>query len=279
MSTRTLPLTSHMLLRVSVIGLAASLVACVLPSVTQQTDPAATAASGENQRTESTGSARVTPARDGGSDASQPLSMESPERADAGVSSAKSTSSAAGTNAASGGMSSMSTAARGGSAAVAGGRTADAPTAGAVASPKPGELGATCRTASECTSGHCADGVCCTARCGNECERCNAVGKCELIDGERDSNTCSESRDMCSRGVCLRSNGSTCETVFDCASGHCAGRFQVAPTVETPLGVCCAMNAGCQTCQCSMDGVSCVPLSGPVCDEGRVCVGGACMAR
>lgn len=202
------------------------------------------------------------------------VSTEPDAVADAGTSTREPSESTA-----SGGTSATSSAAGQGGTGATAGSGAGAPSAGqggaSTPAPMPGELGAACSAASECDSGHCTDGVCCGARCQRECEKCNAAGKCELLDGEQDRGTCDDSRHTCTRGVCLLSNGSECTSSNDCASGVCAGLYEPDPASR---GHCCSKDVVCTTtCYgCSADGESCAPTSGGACGQDGVCVNGQC---
>jgi hypothetical protein len=260
--------TIHLLrdARASIAVVALQLAACILPSVTQQTDPPATASTSESA-TRPASDASMSVAPDSGS-AAPPVSEPS-ATADAGMSLTEPSASAAGSNAGSAGVSSMSTAGQGAAA----GRLAGAPSAGksGAASPEqPLALGELCRSAAQCASGRCADGVCCNATCEGECEECNALGslgRCIKLDGVPDFDSCPDSRQVCGRGVCGLPNGDICGSDDECASAVCVW-----------AGTCCAIN--CPIChRCASGGEDCEPMSGQPCLGNSVCDNGTCVPQ
>jgi len=241
--------TIHLLrdVRALIAGVAMHLVACILPSVTQQPDsPAAT--SRENAATQPASDSSTSGAPDSGS-AAAPVSEPS-ATADAGMSMTEPSASAADSNAGSAGMSSMSTAGRGARAAMAGAPSAGR--SGPAAPAQPLFRGMACRSADECASGYCADGVCCNATCEGECEQCNTFreeGRCVKLDGEPDFDSCPNSTQICGRGVCRLPNLAVCESDNECASGFCG---------DDGLGTCCAIR--CPIChRCAPGGETCEP--------------------
>jgi len=252
--------------------------ACLLPSVSQPPEPVANAATSESTPAAPAASAAMdasmSAARDA-ADATQAVSNE-PAAADAGASSGEPASSSEGRNAASGGRGTMHAAGQGGGE-VRGGAQADPPRAGkggAVSPALPAALGAKCRSAEECASGHCADGVCCNAACEGECEQCNVLrqeGRCVLLDGEPDFDSCPDSTNICVRGVCARvkGNGSDCTMDDECGSSVC----------DFPgSGFCCAIR--CPVCHaCAAGGEECAPSNGRSCGGNNVCVNGDCQAQ
>jgi hypothetical protein len=128
--------------------------------------------------------------------------------------------------------------------------------------------GETCGHPSECVSGFCADGVCCTTACEGGCESCDGaeVGTCAtLAEGAAGSPSCNPyvcdgvsatcpescsgneecvSGAFCSAGgacVGTQPNGSSCTTNGECASGNCVD------------GYCCntACTGSCDACNVS----------------------------
>lgn len=251
--------------------IAMQLAACILPSVTQQPEPPTPASSSESattepaSRTPSDASVSVVP--DG---ATPPVSTQPTPAPDASTSMTEPSASAADGSAGTAGMSSMSAAGQGARASTAG-RPANAPSAGESGSAAPAlplALGELCRSAEQCASGRCADGVCCNTTCEGECEECNTrgtEGRCIKLDGVPDFDSCPDSRQICGRGVCRRPNGDVCESSSECASGSCGW-----------AGDCCAI--ACDMCHaCASDGETCEPVSGRACGVDGTCDNGWCM--
>ena len=110
--------------------------------------------------------------------------------------------------------------------------------------------GASCTLSSSCGSGSCVDGVCCDKACAGACQSCNqtgSVGKCmpiasgqdslckgtceeclagtctKIAAGKQHSLTCSATGKACDgKGNCLSSDGQSCTSSTNCASGYCA---------------------------------------------------------
>jgi len=98
-----------------------------------------------------------------------------------------------------------------------------------------GCLGEPCAQGSDCQSGFCADGVCCTSSCGT-CMTCNApgtIGQCKLVpkyDEDPPSCTINASKSMCTgTGQCKTALGFPCIANPDCASFKCSNGVCIGP--------------------------------------------------
>src|SRR5581483_2111854 len=103
-----------------------------------------------------------------------------------------------------------------------------------------GANGTPCTIDGNCTSGHCADGVCCSAASCATCNTCNGAtpGSCG-ISPLGPGNGCSAAGQTCDgAGNCRLANGATCPGSSPCLSGNCTD------------GVCCdlACSGACQRC-------------------------------
>jgi len=107
--------------------------------------------------------------------------------------------------------------------------------------------GQACSANTECSSGHCSDGICCDTSCQGLCQSCNVSGICQLVDYGEDP-----------RNVCP---GTTCSTGFCDGFGACE--------LETPgisCGICkyCSIDGQCSNTplgedynnQCSIDPIN-----------------------
>ncbi|MEZ4307003.1 MAG: hypothetical protein R3F14_03000 [Polyangiaceae bacterium] len=111
--------------------------------------------------------------------------------------------------------------------------------------------GASCNVGGECTSGFCADGVCCTTACDAECQACSAAkkgsgsnGTCGAIAvGTDPDNECAGAL-VCATGGCKLPNGEACISPATCVAGFCVD------------GVCCnaACTGACQSCLAAKKG-------------------------
>ncbi|MBI2388457.1 MAG: hypothetical protein HYV09_02465 [Deltaproteobacteria bacterium] len=114
--------------------------------------------------------------------------------------------------------------------------------------------GAGCGAANECTSGFCADGVCCDTGCTGQCQSCKlagSVGTCTNVTGSPPPGkpACSGSY-ACSGGACL----TTCSGDAQCSAGFwCSGGACVA---KKGLGMTCGAASECGTGFC-VDGYCC----------------------
>ncbi len=110
-----------------------------------------------------------------------------------------------------------------------------------------GALGTLCSAASECGSGKCTDGVCCTVDACTTPAVCNANGA----------------------GTCARPIAAGCTADSQCGSGHCAD------------GVCCdkACSGQCEACDVGGSIGTCTAVSGKPHASRTACSGtGACQA-
>ena len=107
--------------------------------------------------------------------------------------------------------------------------------------------GEACSVATDCLSGYCVDGVCCTTACTGTCQACSAVKKGSGADGTCGNIAVSTDPDSecfgaiaCNgAGACaLLATGSACAVNAECASTYCVD------------GYCCnsACNSLCQAC-------------------------------
>jgi hypothetical protein len=103
--------------------------------------------------------------------------------------------------------------------------------------------GSACTLGSQCQSGSCTDGVCCSAACGGLCQACTlaktgvATGTCASIVNATDpDNECLGATSCNGAGACTKlANGTACTLPAECNSTFCAD------------GVCCG-NACTFTC-------------------------------
>ncbi len=112
--------------------------------------------------------------------------------------------------------------------------------------------GVTCASGGECTSGNCADGVCCNTACNSLCNACTGLkkgsgadGTCGAVLAATDPDAECPGSQVCNgSGACKLPNGDACLLGTDCTSGNCAD------------GVCCntACTGACQACTAAKKG-------------------------
>ena len=147
--------------------------------------------------------------------------------------------------------------------------------------------GQACTLGSLCGSGHCADGVCCTAPCSGTCQSCKLPGKlgaCGLVPaGDPDSSAsfpCVGSKLCDGAGICkskgtLAANGQSCTQASQCFSGSCVDGYCCSSTCTTTCkgcgvkgkqGACAPLPNG------SLDSNATIPCVGAqVCDGAGAC--------
>jgi hypothetical protein len=126
-------------------------------------------------------------------------------------------------------------------------------------------LGRPCSVANDCTSGYCADGVCCNRACNGSCEACSSAGTCTYVSGSPRSGhpacTTDPSYPVCN-GYCSGSSPSCSYPTASCT--HC-GRIGAYPFF-TPAVISASCSAGrcvdgpgtsCGTYQCDPSTVTC----------------------
>ena len=118
---------------------------------------------------------------------------------------------------------------------------------GVVVEIQPALQGARCQAGAECTSGFCADGVCCDSACDGRCRACTAAKKGTGVDG-----VCGDVPPELDAARCALFRGSPCKSDAQCGTGHCVD------------GVCCdsACSGQCEACDVDGSFGVCVPVSG-----------------
>jgi hypothetical protein len=164
--------------------------------------------------------------------------------------------------------------------------------------------GDACVLGTECVSGFCADGVCCSAVCTGTCQACTAVkkgsgvnGVCGNIGAGLDpDNECFGGLSCSGTGACsLLANGTSCTNNGECTSGFCADGVCCSSVCNTLCNACTAAKKGsgadgtCGTIAANLDpdnecagslvcnGSSlCRAPNGDACVLGTECVSGFC---
>jgi hypothetical protein len=90
-------------------------------------------------------------------------------------------------------------------------------------------LGAICEVATNCDSGHCAEGVCCDRPCDGSCEACNVVGE---------AGTCQPTPGLAPLGVCAE--GAVCSADARCVGAHRWSELSGAAGVDDAAAVAVA---------------------------------------
>jgi hypothetical protein len=146
--------------------------------------------------------------------------------------------------------------------------------------------GAFCADKRECTSGSCAQGVCCATGCASACKSCalpSSMGICTNVpDGQPDPT-----------GTCLDAGAQTCGNNGKCQAGACQSYPQGTPcrpatcpantTTFTPGGICdgagtCSAPAAtsCFPFRCGVAACKSTCTSDADCATPGVCSGGSC---
>jgi len=124
--------------------------------------------------------------------------------------------------------------------------------------------GSGCGVGTECASGNCLDGVCCTQPTCPQCQNCGASGACSVTVANADDTTgatCSGTNTCDGSGACRTKPGLTCGSGAECASGNCLD------------GVCCTQSSCPQCRNCGSDGTCSVTVSSADDTTGATCTG------
>jgi len=140
-------------------------------------------------------------------------------------------------------------------------------------------IGATCTSPSQCTSGYCVDGVCCSEPCSGQCQSCSQAGspgQCVAIKGSPIA-----PRAACAgKGTCQgQCNGSGQECTFDnttvCAPQSCSQGVRTNKSICDGKGDCPVQTTtACTDNQCTTDGTDCSTCTDN--SSATTCSGGHC---
>jgi hypothetical protein len=145
-------------------------------------------------------------------------------------------------------------------------------------------LAAACDRDAQCTTGHCADGVCCSTACSGTCQACNnagSAGSCEPVPDGRDPrreclvepvHTCGKAGGCNGKGACrLHEAGSPC------GFGSCEGSTVYGPSTCDGLGACKKGPASdCDPYVCNGMGCWTACATSDQCKSGRTCQINSC---
>ncbi len=126
--------------------------------------------------------------------------------------------------------------------------------------------GKKCLAGSDCTTGFCADGVCCDKACSGKCEACTSIktgqttGTCANVKSNTDPDS-----------ECTATSSSTCGTTGMCSNGACA--FHPSGTICGAAS--CIGNSENPADTCNGTG-SCLTTPPTTCSGSYVCSGGKC---
>jgi hypothetical protein len=133
------------------------------------------------------------------------------------------------------------------------------------------DIGEPCLSDTQCNSGICADGYCCSTLCINNCEACNVPGSegtCTFLPfGHQPNVDCPDPGVCDGAGGCCFPNG-TVSPAENCCSGF------------APQNVCCdtACTGACETCTSATSWGTCTTIPGcGGCDPGEVDCGQGCV--
>jgi hypothetical protein len=147
-----------------------------------------------------------------------------------------------------------------------------------------GSNGAACSAANQCTSGFCADGVCCSTACTSFCQACTALkkgsgsdGTCANITNLDPDNECPATE--CTTGLCLNggcsnlTNGTFCGDSASCSSGLQTNQDTCSAGVCNDKGTVACGNYACSgtlcLSACSNDSQC---AAGAYCNANSACV-------
>jgi uncharacterized repeat protein (TIGR01451 family)/uncharacterized protein (TIGR03382 family) len=152
---------------------------------------------------------------------------------------------------------------------------------------RPGtDWGGACTTDSECSTGFCADGVCCATACDGQCEACDvagAIGTCGAVTGSPrgDRPACGSDGSECG-GTCDGTNRDACtypgESV-QCGTASCSAGVSTSGGTCDGAGTCALQTQSCGDYACGE--VACLSscTSDDQCAEGAFCLSGQCKPK
>jgi hypothetical protein len=135
---------------------------------------------------------------------------------------------------------------------------------------RPGaSAGAACGVATDCGSGFCVDGVCCTTACAGGAADCQA---CSVAAGAAQSGICGPA----TGNAC--NDGDACTQTDTCVAGACAGNPVTCLAADQchSAGTCNAITGACSN-PAVANGTSC--NDGNSCTPGDTCTAGACAGK
>jgi hypothetical protein len=163
--------------------------------------------------------------------------------------------------------------------------------------------GMQCAVDTDCGTGHCADGVCCSTACSGLCQACSAAKKGGGLDGtcgniavnQQDTTapqTCTGVSACDGAGACKKALGQACVSLIQCANKNCVeGACCGVPSCPACQS-CLAGNGACgnlpigpdtvgpATCSNTLgcDGVgNCKKVNGQACNLTAECATGTCL--
>lgn len=151
--------------------------------------------------------------------------------------------------------------------------------------------GKACLAGSDCTTGHCVDGVCCDTACTGGCQACSQAkkgngsdGVCGAIaagvdpDGECTASaesTCGLDGACDGAGACRRWAAGT-----ECAAGSCASGTETHPSTCDGAGTCVSNGTtACAAYACGPTACKLTCAGDGDCAAGSYCAGVACVAK
>jgi MYXO-CTERM domain-containing protein len=151
-----------------------------------------------------------------------------------------------------------------------------------------GDLGGTCSSDHECSSGHCVDKVCCDSACANQCEACDiagSVGKCTPVAHDqphppRAACLGAQPGAPCSAPSCDGVDRTRCAGVASdktvCAPGTCNSNTSNAGLCDGK-GTCVVANRRCDPYACADGLCKSACSANSDCAPGNRCTDGKCV--
>jgi len=144
-----------------------------------------------------------------------------------------------------------------------------------------------CTVDTDCSTGHCVDGVCCDSACDGQCESCKeagSVGICTAVKGDPVAPRAACGGTGSCKGQCDGNSGKTCIYPGDstvCTAAKCESGKVTTASLCNSAGACSTSTSStCPNSQCATDGsakcaTACTPTS---CAAGSYCdTTGACL--
>jgi uncharacterized repeat protein (TIGR01451 family)/uncharacterized protein (TIGR03382 family) len=157
----------------------------------------------------------------------------------------------------------------------------------AVFTKRPGtDWGGACTTDSECSTGFCADGVCCDTACDGQCEACNAaggVGTCNAVTGapRGDRPACAADGTECG-GVCDGTQRDTCAypgEAVQCGTPSCSAGVATTAGTCNGAGACASETLSCGAYACGEVACLAACTTDDQCADNAFCLSGQCKPK
>jgi hypothetical protein len=146
--------------------------------------------------------------------------------------------------------------------------------------------GSKCAADTECSTNHCAEGVCCDGACNTKCNSClqantgQTDGKCSTVRAGVIHGTDCPGAATCPANSASYTTAPSCDGAGACKAGtavSCGNYYCNATTTTCPTA--CSANAQCATAYCAGGVCKTKTAAGGLCSGNAECLSGTCSGR